>query len=177
MDCYFIQFRSHFQSNILTMRIFFQTWCFSSCLAHGGSSANGMERPRATPNYHCPPQSIAENRETKPIMLTHYLSIAIRNFRSAPFAFAMNVLTLALGIACFVIAYAFVVFWGGAEKHFANADRIAVLTTSMTLKDNSFSFDGVPEVPLFAAKYLKEDFPAIEKIARAKLIGDKTMVA
>lgn len=110
-------------------------------------------------------------------VLKHYLSVAVRNFRAAPFAFAMNVLTLALGIACFVMAYAFVVFWGGAEKHFANADRIAVFTTSMTLKDNSFSFDGDPSVPVFAAKYLKEDFPAIEEIARATVIGNKTMVS
>src|SRR5262249_4425363 len=88
-----------------------------------------------------------------------------------------NVLTLALGIACFVMAYAFVVFWDGAEKHFANAGRIAVLTTSMALKDNSFSLEGEPQLPAFADKYLKEDFPAIEKLARAVHIGDKTMVS
>ena len=110
-------------------------------------------------------------------MLKHYVSVAIRNFRATPLAFAMNVLTLALGIACFVMAYAFVTFWGGAEKHFANAGRIAVITTSMALKDNSFSYDGEPQLPGFAAKYLKEDFPAIDKIARATPIGDKTMVS
>ncbi|HUL82681.1 MAG TPA: ABC transporter permease [Gammaproteobacteria bacterium] len=110
-------------------------------------------------------------------MLKHYLSVAIRNFRATPLAFAMNVLTLALGIACFVMAYAFVVFWDGAEKHFANADRIAVLTQSFKLKDDSFSLDGETSTPKMAAEYLKADFPAIEQVARASAIGDKTMVS
>jgi hypothetical protein len=41
----------------------------------------------------------------------------------------MNVMTLALGLACFVLASAFVTFWQRAEEHFPNADRIAVLTS------------------------------------------------
>ena len=43
-------------------------------------------------------------------MLKHYFAVALRNVRSAPLVFAMNVLTLALGLACFVTAYAFVTF-------------------------------------------------------------------
>jgi len=53
------------------------------------------------------------------VVLTHYLSVALRNLRSAPLASTMNVVTLALGIACFVIAYAFVLFWSTAERRCA----------------------------------------------------------
>ena len=43
-------------------------------------------------------------------MLKHYVAVALRNLRASPLASTMNVVTLALGIACFVIAYAFVLF-------------------------------------------------------------------
>jgi putative ABC transport system permease protein len=89
----------------------------------------------------------------------------------------MNVATLALGTACFMIAYTFVLFWSTAERQFAKSDRIAVLTMSLAFKGNQFSFEGEPWTPDFAAKYLKEDFPAIEMVARAAGLGDKTMIA
>src|SRR4051812_40707667 len=89
----------------------------------------------------------------------------------------MNVVTLSLGNACFVIASAFVLFWSTAERQFKVSDRIAVFTMSLTLKGNQFSYEGDPRVPTFAAKYLKEDFPAIEKIARAVGIGPNIMIA
>ncbi len=109
-------------------------------------------------------------------MLSHYFAVALRKLRSAPVAAAMNVLTLALGLACFVAVYAFVAFWGSAERQFAKADRIAVLTESMTLADNSFSYEDEPAVPEIAAQYLKSEFPGIEKTARAVHI-DGQMVA
>ena len=99
-------------------------------------------------------------------MLKHYLFVALRNLRGSPLASAMNVVTLALGIACFVIAYAFVLFWSTAERQFKDSDRIAVFTMSLAIKDQ-FSYEGDPRLPSVAAKYLKEDFPAIETIARA----------
>ena len=64
-------------------------------------------------------------------MLKHYVVLALRNARRAPFVAAVNVLTLALGVACFLVAFAFVSFWKGAESQFEKADRIAVLTTSL----------------------------------------------
>ena len=38
-------------------------------------------------------------------MIAHYLAVAFASFRQAPFATAANVLTLALGLACFVATY------------------------------------------------------------------------
>jgi putative ABC transport system permease protein len=110
-------------------------------------------------------------------VLKHYFAIALRNVRSAPFVFAMNVLTLALGLACFVTAYAFVAFWESAEQHFANADRIAVLTTNMSVTGQDFSYEDAPHVPEHAARYLQEDFPAIETIARAVVVNEDAMIA
>jgi len=109
-------------------------------------------------------------------MLKHYLAVAVRNLLASPLASAMNVVTLALGIACFVIAYTFVLFWGTAERQFSKSDRIAVFTMSLALKGDQFSYEGDPRLPAVAAKYLKEDFPAIETIARAAGIGPNVMI-
>src|SRR5262252_10271164 len=109
-------------------------------------------------------------------MLKHYVAVAVRNLRASPLASAMNVVTLALGIACFVIAYAFVLFWSTAERQFKLSDRIAVFTMSLALKGDQFSFEGDPRLPAVAAKYLKEDFPKIEKIARASAMGPNIMI-
>jgi len=110
-------------------------------------------------------------------VLKHYVFVALRNLRASPLASTMNVVTLALGIACFVIAYAFVLFWSTAERQFKNSDRIAVFTMSLSLKGGQFQYEGDPRLPGVAAKYLKEDFPAIEEIARAVSIGPNVMIS
>lgn len=66
-------------------------------------------------------------------MLKNRFLMALRNFRRAPLSSAVNVATLALGATCFVVAYAFVTFWERSEQHFANADRIALLTLDLTV--------------------------------------------
>jgi len=110
-------------------------------------------------------------------VLKHYLSLALRNARAAPFVFAMNVATLAIGLACFVTGYGLVTFWSRAEEHFANADRIAVMTMSMKLVGNSYSYDRNVRVSEPAARYLREDFAGIEKIARAVTVSGKAMIS
>src|SRR5262249_50277762 len=112
-------------------------------------------------------------------MFAHYVSIALRNVRSAPFTSAVNVLTLAVGLVCFVTAYAAGKFWSSAEQQFSNADDVHVVTVSVKTKDNS-GFGGLRNAtatPEVAAEALKSDFPAIAKIARAVVIDRKTMVA
>lgn len=70
-------------------------------------------------------------------MLNHYLRLVLQIFRRAPFATAVNLLTLAAGLFCFLTAYAFVAFWNSAERHFPNADRVQVLTTTFRFPDGS----------------------------------------
>jgi putative ABC transport system permease protein len=110
-------------------------------------------------------------------MLPHYVALALRNIRGAPLASLVNLLTLAVGLVCFVTAYAFVTFWGSAERHFRNADDIYVLTTTLRYENNNFGLANAIGAPDVAAETLKSDFPAISKIARATAIDRQTMVA
>ena len=84
--------------------------------------------------------------------------------------------TLALGLACFVTAYAVVDYWQKSERQFANADRIAVISTAFTAVDDTFSTGAIPWTALHLAEYLKADFPQIESTARA-IPGDDTGVS
>lgn len=110
-------------------------------------------------------------------MLTHYFALAVRNLRRSPVAASINVLTLALGLVSLVTAYAYVSFWSRAERQFENADRIQLLTVSMAAADGTFIETASPHTPEQAAAYLREDFPAVEKIARAITIDRKQAVA
>jgi hypothetical protein len=115
-------------------------------------------------------------------MLGHYVAIALRNLRRSPGAAALNMLTLAIGLVAIVTAYAYVAYLDRADTQFPNADRIYLMTMSYTPKDNPFpgAVSGVgTSVPEQAAAYLREDFPAIEKIARALSIQffTKMMIA
>ena len=109
-------------------------------------------------------------------MLMHYLYVAIRNARRGPLAFVMNVLTLAVGLACFVTVYGFVDFWRSADRHFANADRIYVVRMEFEARDGSFAMGsyGGPE-PL--AQYLRADFPGIERVVSAVPLGQDAMAS
>ncbi|HUL81088.1 MAG TPA: ABC transporter permease [Gammaproteobacteria bacterium] len=100
-------------------------------------------------------------------MLGHYLAIALRNLRRAPFTAAINVATLALGLVAFVAAYAVVMYWNHSDRHFANADRTYVVTASLALRDGSISTGTMPATNELYAKYLKVDFPELEAIVRA----------
>ena len=64
-------------------------------------------------------------------MLAHYVAIALRSIRATPFTSAVNVLTLAVGLVCFVTAYAAGMFWSSAEQQFRNVDDIHVVTISI----------------------------------------------
>ena len=112
-------------------------------------------------------------------MLAHYLAVTLRNLRRAPGTSALNVVTLALGLVAMVTAYAYVAYLDRADRQFPNADRIHLLTMSWKAKQTVFTGTGTlnPQVPEAAAAYLREDFPEIEKIARAMVIDRKTMVA
>jgi putative ABC transport system permease protein len=110
-------------------------------------------------------------------MFRHYLAVALRNVRTSPFASAVNVATLAVGLVCFVTAYAAGTFWSTAEQQFRNADDIYALTVTLRNRQNGSGMQNTPVSPDVAAEALKADFPAISKIARAVVIDRKTMVA
>ncbi|HET7131386.1 MAG TPA: ABC transporter permease, partial [Gammaproteobacteria bacterium] len=113
-------------------------------------------------------------------MIKHYLAVALRNVRGAPFTSAVNVLTLAVGLICFVTASAFVTFWGSAEQHFPKWRDIYVLTLTIKNREGSSGLGGIDNathVPGVAAEFLRSDYPAITKMARLVQLDRQTMVA
>lgn len=100
-------------------------------------------------------------------MYTHYLSIALRNVRRAPFTAFINIFTLALGLVAFVTAYAVVGYWDNSDRHFANADRTFVITSNIALADGSTATGTWPWTNDLYERYLRVEFPEFEAIARA----------
>jgi putative ABC transport system permease protein len=100
-------------------------------------------------------------------MLGHYVAIALRNLRRAPFTAAINVATLSLGLIAFVAAYAVVAFWSHSDRHFANVARTYVVTASLALRDGSISTGNMPQTNDLYQRYLRLEFPEFEAIARA----------
>ena len=107
-------------------------------------------------------------------MFTHYFTTALRHFRRHQLTTGINVICLALGLACFIAAYAFVTYLRMSDTQFANSSRTYALTT--TLKAGSFSIHSVPFAADHVAKYLKTDFPQIEMLARIRALG-QTLVS
>jgi putative ABC transport system permease protein len=102
------------------------------------------------------------------MMLGHYVVAALRNFQRRPFGTAVNVFALALGLACFVAAYATVVYWSDAERHFAAAERTYAITANLAARDGSVATGVVPRTSDVVARYLKADFPELEAVIRAR---------
>src|SRR5262245_14250928 len=93
-------------------------------------------------------------------MLHHYFLTAFRNISRHRMTTLINVFGLAMGLACFIVAYALVEYLSASERGFPNADRIAVIT----LERRSAQ---IPMTAPPAAKYLRVDFPELEAVARA----------
>lgn len=111
-------------------------------------------------------------------MLKHYLIVAWLNVRNRPFAALINILTLSLGLVCFILAASIAAFWSRADQHFVNAGRTFVMTSEWRLLDGSETSSGVA-LPLtndHLARLLRSDFPRIESIARVTRLSKTTPV-
>jgi putative ABC transport system permease protein len=104
------------------------------------------------------------------MMIGHYVTIALRNFRRSPFTASINVFALALGLAAFVAAYAVTSYWERSERHFANADRTYVITAALAARDGGIRAAG-PRTNRLFAEYLRADFPDFEAVARAQVMS------
>jgi putative ABC transport system permease protein len=98
-------------------------------------------------------------------MLAHYLAVALAKFRKTPFTTAANVLTLALGLACFIAAFGIASWWRLSDSYHARADQTFVFGVVFT------AAGGVPtpmnvRTPATLAPYLREDFPELETVVR-----------
>jgi putative ABC transport system permease protein len=102
-------------------------------------------------------------------MLKHYVASALRGWHQAPWATVVNVLTLALGLVTFVVAYSVAHYLGSADRQFANADRTLVVTTRQRTREGSFDSGVRPRSNEWLARYLKADFPQLPLVARVIL--------
>ena len=105
-----------------------------------------------------------ENYKTK-IMLQNYLKIAYRNIVKHRFYSMINILGLAIGIACCILILLYVEDETGYDKHLANSHRIYRVASDHLFHGNEFRAAVTP-APLASA--LINDFPEVEASARLR---------
>jgi putative ABC transport system permease protein len=100
-------------------------------------------------------------------MFRNYLGPAFARIAKAPFTSIANILTLALGLACFIAAFGIATYWQSADSYHAKSKQTYVVGQSNT-------FANQPAMPLNAmstwllAKYLRQDFPELQYAVRAR---------
>ncbi len=116
------------------------------------------------------------------MMLSHYLRSALARFRKTPFTTGANILTLALGLACFIAAYGIAEWWRGADHYHPAADRIFVVGQTNRIIQGGPSGSQPVAVPQAIstwnlARYLRTDFPELEQVARVNMEADMPVSA
>ena len=106
-------------------------------------------------------------------MFSHFFSSALKHYVRAPMITAVNILGLALGLACFLTAWGMSSYWNQSDSHFETSDRIYILTQQFQADGNSPRSNPVSASP--AARYLKEDVPELEAVARLSGGGDSSL--
>ncbi|MBT8442848.1 MAG: ABC transporter permease, partial [Gammaproteobacteria bacterium] len=104
-------------------------------------------------------------------MLRNYLTTAFRNIVGSPLFSAINIIGLAIGLACCIIITVFVRYETSFDKHWDNADRIHRVTRDFFSNDLQLVRVAPPIAPLLA-----EDFPEIEEITRILQPGVITLI-
>src|SRR5262245_30401144 len=93
-------------------------------------------------------------------MISHYLSTALRHFRRHRFTTAINVACLALGLACFVLAWGMAEYHGRSDHYQARAERTYFLTAKSARPG-----DTTPTLTIASwvvAETLRADLPELE---------------
>jgi putative ABC transport system permease protein len=102
-------------------------------------------------------------------LLAHSVLGAFRSFRRGPAITAVNVLTLALGLVSFVVAFAVGDYWSSADRQLADAERTLAVTTRFRARDGAFDSGVRPLSSQSMAQYLGADFPQLSAVARVVL--------
>lgn len=98
-------------------------------------------------------------------MYNHYWHSAIRNLTNQKFFSFINVLGLALGIACCLLIVLYVQYELSYDRHFPKADRIYRMTADFKTGQRENRF---PLMPAPLAEVLVQDFPEVEKAGRLR---------
>lgn len=99
-------------------------------------------------------------------MLSNYLKIAWRNIVGNPLFSVINILGLAIGLACCIIITVFVRYETSYDKHWDNADRIYRVTRDFFGNNLELAAVAPPIAPL-----MRQDFGEIEDIVRILATG------
>jgi putative ABC transport system permease protein len=101
----------------------------------------------------------------QPAMIRNYLKIAFRNLvKHKSFSF-INIIGVAIGLACFLLLALYVRDELSYDRHHANADRIYRLSRTFLSKDGSVSLRLGHAAPPFG-QLIREDFPQVEEVVR-----------
>ena len=103
-------------------------------------------------------------------MLKSYFLVAVKHLAKQKLYTLINVIGLAVGLACFILIGLFVRHETSYDLKFANADRIYRVSRDFLPTDVSkAAYLATAAAPI--APVLKEDFPEIERIARIHAFG------
>jgi putative ABC transport system permease protein len=103
-------------------------------------------------------------------MLKNYLKIAWRNIVGNPLFSAINIIGLAIGLACCIIITLFVRYELSYDKHWDNAERTYRVTRDFFGNNLELAAVAPPIAPL-----MKQDFAEIEDITRILNTGGITL--
>lgn len=103
-------------------------------------------------------------------MLNNYIKIAWRNITGNPLFSAINIVGLAIGLACCIIITLFVRYELSFDKHWDNADRIYRVTRDFFGNNLELAAVAPPIAPL-----MKQDFAEVEDITRVLSTGGVTL--
>ncbi|MFN0173130.1 MAG: ABC transporter permease [Saprospiraceae bacterium] len=96
-------------------------------------------------------------------MIQNYLKIALRNLLKHKGYSAINILGLAVGIACCLVILLFVVEELGHDRHWPNGERIYRMALIRKYPDRQTGYAIIP--PSYAGS-AKKDFPEVEEAVR-----------
>jgi putative ABC transport system permease protein len=100
-------------------------------------------------------------------MFRSYFAITLRHLTAQKLYSAINIVGLAVGIACFILIGLFVRHELSYDQHYANADRIYRVSRDF-LNQNLYLAANAPQV----AGLLKQDFAEVENAARIYCCGE-----
>jgi putative ABC transport system permease protein len=102
-------------------------------------------------------------------MFRNYLHIALRNIKSHKGYSLINVLGLAIGMACCILITSYVLYELSYDKYHENAGRIYRLKSDAQIGDNHLQ---IPKSSPPMAAYMVENFPEVLNATRLRELGN-----
>lgn len=109
-------------------------------------------------------------------MFGHYLAMTLGKFRKAPFTTLANIVTLALGLACFIAAWGIATWWQSADTYHSKADRTIIVGSMFKPIGGEMTALNMRS-PSPVARHLENDFPEFELVTRSFTAEDIAVAA